>query len=110
MKQWTSLLTATFLIIAYSLDAELKFEQQVTISNLQSSESVAEEARAFCKAAAGDPDIAIIGIKYDHEKVDEHTTWYNAIITCYVSKVDEDIWRIEGKMIQQDTQKAAKAP
>jgi hypothetical protein len=82
-------------------DAALKYQQDFTISNWVSQESIEEEVRAFCNAAQGDPDIRVVNVKYTQKKENRKSIRYSAMITCYVSKIDEDLIRINGKVFQQ---------
>lgn len=95
-----TLFVALMMLISSPANAELKYQQDLTFTTWESQEKVEEQVREFCNAAAGDPDIKIIGVKFEQKKY-KKTITYNAIMTCYVSKIDQDFIRISGKVFQQ---------
>lgn len=80
--------------------AALKYQQELTFSSWKSKEDVGEMVQAFCKAAIGDPDIKVISVEYSQNKKRGVVT-YNATLMCHVSKVDDDLTRINGIVFQQ---------
>ncbi len=84
----------------HSAEAALKYKQSLTISSWNSMEAVEERAKEFCDATIGDPDIKLINVKYNQKKK-SGSIIYNAIITCYVSQVDMDFMRIDGKIFKE---------
>jgi hypothetical protein len=95
----------TFMLVGSPLNADLKYQQEVILSSFQSKEDSIEMANKFLQAAKDDLDLKVIGIRYKQEKCGEGWIAYNAIITCYVSQIDQDILRIQGKMIQNSNSK-----
>jgi hypothetical protein len=80
--------------------AELKYQQDLTFSSWKSKEDVEERAKEFCEAALNDPDIKVISVKYNQKKT-SGSILYNAVLTCYVSKINDDFTRINGKIFQK---------
>ncbi len=89
------------IFIQCSIDAALNYQQVVTLTSFDSQEEVKQMALSFEKAAKGDPDIKIINIQYETKKETENSTFFIANITCHVSKVNEDVLRISGKIAPQ---------
>lgn len=81
-------------------NAALKYQQDLTISRWTSLKDVEESVQEFCEAAEGDPDIKVIKVSYKQTKK-RGDIMYSATIICYVSKIDEDLMRINGKAFQK---------
>ena len=99
------ILNLIFLILIFicgPLSAALKYQQEVTISSFKSEEDAKDMANQFLRAADGDPDLKVVDIKYEQEKLKEDFTSYNAVITCRVSKSDIDVLRVQNKMMQNN--------
>ena len=86
-------------IVNCSLHAYLDYQQELVISTYQ-EEKTNKLLYAFLLATEGDPDIVIVDVRHEQEKQDANPTRYDAIVTCYVSNLDEDILRNQEKMVQ----------
>jgi hypothetical protein len=88
------------LIVKGSLCAALNYKQEVTLTSFMSIDDSKDIANQFLRAADGDSDLKVIDIKYKQEEWGKNCIAYKAIITCHVSKPDQDVLRVQGKMIQ----------
>lgn len=89
-----------FFMFFNTASAALKYQQDLTLSSWESKEDVEQRVQEFCDAAINDPDIKVISVKYNQKKK-YRSIIYNAVITCYVSKINDDFTRINGKVFQQ---------
>lgn len=90
------------IVMSCPVNAALKYEQEVTISSFCSEKETKELADKFCQAAQGDLDLKVIDIRYEQKELGETLTSYDAIIKCHVSKPDEDVLRIQMKVVEND--------
>lgn len=95
-----SCLVLFLLFIHFSLHAALKYQQDYTISNWKSQQDLEKQVKEFCDAAKDDSDIKIMNIKFEQKKIGKNDYIYNAILTCYVSEVDNDLIRIQAKIFE----------
>lgn len=92
------LITLAFLF-KQSIQAELLYQQDFTISSWRSLEDVQQRAQKFCNAAKDDKDIKVINVTF--KECREKKKRYDAIIECQVSKIDLDLMRIMEKVLQK---------
>ncbi len=97
-----SLVFLTFVLVCSQLNAALKYQQEITISSFKSEQDSKEMVYEFLKAARGDPDFKVVGIRYNQEEIKKDFTSYNAIIKCHVSQPDKDVLRIQEKVVQNN--------
>jgi hypothetical protein len=90
------------MIINCSVNAALKYQQEVTISSFSSEKETKEMVSKFCQAAKDDPDLKVIDVRFEQKKLSDNFISYDGIIKCHVSKIDKDLFRIQEKMIQND--------
>lgn len=90
------------MLMCSPLTGALKYQQEVTISTFTSEEDSRDMANQFVRAADGDPNIKVVDIRYEQEKLGKDCTSYNAVITCHVSKSDVDVARVQEKMVQNN--------
>lgn len=96
------LIAILFLLFMFfkTADAALQYQQDLTLSSWKSKEDIEQQVKEFCDAALNDPDIKVISVKYNQKKKSKSII-YSAVLTCYVSKVNDDFIRINGKVFQQ---------
>src|SRR5688572_15602543 len=87
-----------------TLDAALNYTQEITMTTFKSEEDSKDIANQFLRAAEGDSDLKVVDVKFKQEKLGKDFIAYNTIITCLVAKPDKDVFRVQGKMIQNNNQ------
>lgn len=85
------------LMMSCHMEAALKYRQDLTMMSWKSQEDVEERVQEFCNATIGEPNIKVIGVKFQQKKNRKDIS-YIGIITCLVSEVDNDCMRISGKI------------
>ncbi len=89
-----------FLTVLQPIQAQLKYEQETTLTRFTSREDLEKIVHEFCKATIGDPNITVVSIRYSEQKISDDTTCYNGIINCFVSEPDKDVARITAKAVE----------
>jgi hypothetical protein len=54
----------TSLLALSQLSAKLTYQQEFTLSTFTSEEEIKRTVKEFMRAAAGDPDLSVIGVRY----------------------------------------------
>lgn len=90
-------------VVSGPLNAALNFKQEVTLTSFKSEEDSEDIVNQFLQAAKGDSDLKVVDVKYEQEKWEKGCIAYKAIITCHVSKPDKDVFRVQEKMVQNNS-------
>lgn len=96
------------MFLSASLQADLTYKQEATLSSFKSELDAKEMAAKFVQAAEGDDNLQVMDVKYEQEKLGDNFTAYKAIITCHVSQLDVDLMRVQLKMVQNINAAASK--
>lgn len=78
----------------------LNRQQDAIYTSYGSEEGAIDSVNEFLRAAEGDPNLMVVDVKFEQEKVSESVIAYKAIITCQFSK-PEDLQRIEQKAFKK---------
>lgn len=96
---------SAFLVLCFAcaqLSANLKYKQEVTITSCKSEQDSKEMVYEFLKAARENPNLKVVGIRYNQEKRGKDCTFYDALITCHVSQIDKDVLSVQEKILQNN--------
>ena len=96
-------LTSILTFLTGTLSAALTYSQEFTLSSFSSEEDTKKYVSQFLGAAAGDPNLTVVGIEYKNEKMGKDYIAYRAILTCLVSEADVDIARVAKKMADRNS-------
>lgn len=95
------LFLSTFFLM-HSVQAELRYQQTLTMLGWHSQEDMEKRVQEFCSIAEEVPDmIKVIGVEYNKKKIGKKDCLYRAVITCHVAEKDKTLVKIEGIIFQK---------